>query len=1124
MAADPLSPSAAPFESVAEVRAAHAALLERLELDLGDDASPAVEATVLGRHEGVIHDFVARAAATGVYLDEVKERTAAQVLVDYWIAALSRTGRSAASIRLAQFDGTKLPLLDDRACPYVGLEPFRDRTYFFGRDRDIQSLASQVLATSLVLVMGASGSGKSSLVMGGVLPALSGQFRTLQPFVPGLAVLDALAAALHALPDASPQLAAVDAAALRSDPGLLAAALGGASAPDALLVIDQFEEVFTLSTAADREALSAALAAFLAAGPRHRVILTMREEFRTRVRELSALSRYVDDAWYAMRPMSYDELRAAVERPAALARLRFQPGIVDDLVKKVLGQPAALPLLQFTLRALWQNRARDRITREAYERIGDPLVALRVSADRFFDGLAPQTQDEVRRVLLELVRVDELLEAYRQPVSRRRVLAPGRANTPDVLALLEEHEFIRIAEGGPDGDAVVELTHEALVRNWPRLVGWIDEKRLQLKQRLVLAQVAERWAKEGRPQDGLLTGWQLQGAAQADDLTPVERELVDASTDALDRARVALQQEAAQARAQAERAQRQAHDERALAERERRLRRYQAFAFATVLVLGASLGAWSRYLRGRAEQVDAKELRVDAAQQDINDGAARTQLVSDLSRKVAQQLRADQGTTAPPVTITLHLSDESQRPRAKEIVERLKGEGLDASVSKTVKQVDRSEVRFFDREDRVNAERVAALLRDVVGEKGGITARLTEPPARPVGRRLDIWFAPGALGSSASAAPGDYHVVLGNDLECGDAIDAFAATRSGLGRALGAAFQPSDLRLLSGTAQGREYLVTVYGGALSADQARDLAIRLGGQPGIRSDAYPAPRAFYRTQTSCIVADHARPRLDALAREYVTLRQTVPSAARTRAMTELVERVRNVAALDPSLDAAAIAELYGRTSNEDGSRIVALAALRNRPQAPILPLVLGTISAPRSRFEQYQAIMALSDAEGSLSHAQKQEVTKVLQAVWEKGELDIRTDPSRSVPVRRLIEALGGVPGMRTSAPTTPRDALVRYKYEMGWSGAPLGTADTAYSHFKVTRVVLEPNELVSIELERPSFLRVTVGQRSLAGTWKDVDGTGDLELTFNADFSRAEGWWSYGGVRTKYNAFLRRME
>src|SRR5947199_2221849 len=323
--------SVAPYESASELREAHAHLLEVFDSQLGEDASSAGEAAALARLEPEIRRFLERGAATGIYLEETKERTSCQVLLDYWLSSLAQAGLRAGSVRLARFDAGQLPDLKEAQCPYVGLDAFRDETYFFGRESDTKALLAQVRDSPLVVVLGASGSGKSSLVMGGVLPALraEGALRVVPPCVPGNAALEHL----------------VD-----------------AEAPPALITIDQFEEVFTLSSAEDREALVASLAQLLAAG--HRVILTMREEFRSRIVELRALSPYLDKAWYSMRPMDYDELRAAVEKPAAIANLHFQAGIVDDLVKKVLGQPAALPLLQFTLRLLWEERDRNRITWE----------------------------------------------------------------------------------------------------------------------------------------------------------------------------------------------------------------------------------------------------------------------------------------------------------------------------------------------------------------------------------------------------------------------------------------------------------------------------------------------------------------------------------------------------------------------------------------------------------------------------------------------------------------------------------------------------------------------------------------------------------------------------------------
>ena len=495
------------FESATEFRDAHSRLLEALDKEIGDDASAAAEAAALARLEPRIREFLERGSETGTFVEEINDRTACQVLLDFWVSSLSQAGRPIPSVRLARFDSAKLPDLKDKPCPYVGLDAFRDRTYFFGREADIASLMIRLRGAPLVVVLGASGSGKSSLVIGGILPALAQQASppglcVVPAFVPGNAVLEHLVDAVRNSRCAVGVGDASEVAALRQDPGHLGSMVGGPGAKPVVLTVDQFEEVFTLAEPADREALVANLAEFLESDRGHRVILTVREEFRSRIVELQALSPYLDTAWYSMRPMGYAELRAAVEKPAALVNLQFQSGIIDDLVKKVLGQPAALPLLQFTLRMLWEKRDRNRITWEVYRKVGDPLKALAASADAFHDGLAHETQDEVKRILLELVRVDELLEAYRQPVPKSRLLRAGRANTEDVLKLLAENDYIRITSASSDTDAVVELKHESLVRNWPRLVSWIDEKRLRRRERLGLTQAAERWAKSGKPRRG----------------------------------------------------------------------------------------------------------------------------------------------------------------------------------------------------------------------------------------------------------------------------------------------------------------------------------------------------------------------------------------------------------------------------------------------------------------------------------------------------------------------------------------------------------------------------------------------------------------------------------------------
>jgi hypothetical protein len=397
-----------PFDDAAEMRRMNADLLAAIDQLLGNDSSADSEAAALRELELNIRDFLDRGAATGALIEEVRERTACQVLLDYWSSTLSHAGIRAARSRLAAFDVERLPHLGEDKCPYVGLDPFRNSSFFFGRDRALEGVIKRISEVPLVVVQGGSGSGKSSLVMGGTLPELAKpehipQFRLVGPFTPGNAVLENLVDAVNASNPGAHLDRAEEAKALRANPAWLPELLGDLATRPALLVIDQFEEVFTLSNDDDRAAIAAAIGALLQSCEACRVILTLREEFANELDKLEPLGPYLArHARFSMKewPMGYDELRAAVERPAERVNLHFAPGIVDDLVKSVLGQDTALPLLQFALKALWKRRDHNRITREVYDRVGSPLVALERKAEGFYNRLSSENQQEVERILL----------------------------------------------------------------------------------------------------------------------------------------------------------------------------------------------------------------------------------------------------------------------------------------------------------------------------------------------------------------------------------------------------------------------------------------------------------------------------------------------------------------------------------------------------------------------------------------------------------------------------------------------------------------------------------------------------------------------------------------------------
>lgn len=799
--ADAPLPAAVPFESASELQARHGDLLTRLDERLGEDTTD--DRPALAEMGPAMLDFLARGTATGVVLDEQRERTAAQVLLDYWAHALERCGLPRPATRLARFDAEQLPVLPEDACPYVGLESFRAGAHFHGREADTQALLAQVAAQAMVVVVGASGSGKSSLVMGGVRPALQAQtgadgqpaWRMATPWVPGDAALLHLAqAAASVVPGLdAPALAQ----ALRGDPAALAQALAGQ--PPVVLVLDQAEELFTLTEDAERQTLATALAGLLAAGQGHRLLLTLREDFRSRMVQLTALRPWLDSAWYSMRPMGYDELRAAVERPAAAVNLVVQPAVVDDLVKRVLGQPAALPLLQFTLRQLWAQRDRNRITQAVYQQVGDPLDALEGYANRVHDSQLPQTRDEMRRVLLALVRVDDLLEAYRQPVRLQTLLAAGSSTTDQALRVLVDSDLVRISHdhSAPGtGDSVVEVKHEALIRNWPRLVGWIDEKRLARRQRLALSQAAQRWDDAGRPAEGLLTGWQLQEARNREaELGERERAFVAASEAALvaEQERRAqaekreleiviqqLQQDKEQQRLAAE-AQRlnSAQQEQALQQErithamERRKRRLTLVALLLVMPLIAFL-IWQNLQANAREQAakqredsamaqlnearqqaeaTAREILDNAADLDLQRQALDNQLGALLALRLDQALRRQGLASASAPRVQWQVADSRQTSAANNAAAQLRGQGWNAgpaTLAPPAQALQRT-VRANQPGAQRHAELLARALADTYGGYWQVLVQAPQPNA-PAQLQVDV-PAEALSGSAPDAAP-----------------------------------------------------------------------------------------------------------------------------------------------------------------------------------------------------------------------------------------------------------------------------------------------------------------------------------------------------------------------------------
>ena len=420
---------------------------------------------------------------------------------------------------------------------------------FFGRTRVVAEMVARLTDGRLLVVVGASGSGKSSLVLAGLVPALkagrvppretgvaSSASAYFPAIVPGIHPLASLAS-LIAGPEAAADVHRRHAAALATDPRYLVNWLDAKGAPS-VLVVDQFEEVFTLCTDDDarRAFVDNLLAAVQSSGPPHRVVLTMRSDFESQVAVFPALQGVFENAQYRVPAFNAAELREVIERPAELIGLKFEEGIVDRLVNEILGEPAGLPLLQFTLLKLWERRDRNRVTLEAFHSVGGPLKALERSAEDLYARLLPEEQVTARRILMRIVRPGNSLEVTSNRVLRESVHgAEPRERVDRVLDKLIATGLLR-QTGGPDpAELQIEVAHEALLRNWPRLVEWLDDERIRLRRRFSLTAAAQQWAAHGKDPGGLLGGSILEEARTYDDLDGIEREFIAASQEALQR-------------------------------------------------------------------------------------------------------------------------------------------------------------------------------------------------------------------------------------------------------------------------------------------------------------------------------------------------------------------------------------------------------------------------------------------------------------------------------------------------------------------------------------------------------------------------------------------------------------
>ncbi len=461
-----------------------------------------------------MESFIRCGVATGAILDDEHDQAAAQSLLDFWATTLYRAERPVPESTLAPFDPELAPTLDESAVPYVGLDSFVEQKtgMFFGRQQAIGSLVSRLRHEKLVAVIGPSGSGKSSLVLAGLIPALkagalpgSERWTYLGRMVPGVDPLANLEQMIErrwtegAATTDIPQI-------LKADPAALLAMLEERSDQPVVLVVDQFEEIATLQQDSEARVAFEKALAILASHPdsRHIVLLTMRNDFIGAVAREPELQRLLEDALEPVMPLTAAELREAIERPAEKIGLKFEQGVVEALVHDILGEPAALPLLQFTLLQLWERREHNRVTLHAYRELGGGRLALTRSADKFMESLVPEDRVMADRIFMRLVRPGNGQDNVANRVRRQSLYNIGPCQHVNrVLDKLIEGRLIRLT-GDTEADTEVEIAHEALVRNWDRLVMLLDRDRERITTGRRLEAKAAEWIRHGRGEAGLL--------------------------------------------------------------------------------------------------------------------------------------------------------------------------------------------------------------------------------------------------------------------------------------------------------------------------------------------------------------------------------------------------------------------------------------------------------------------------------------------------------------------------------------------------------------------------------------------------------------------------------------------
>ena len=427
--------------------------------------------------------------------------------------------------------------------PYLGLSAFaeKDAEFFFGRESFTGELFDMAPRQNLVAVIGASGSGKSSVVFAGLIPKLREEGTWLiESLRPKSQPFDELALAL--IRQLEPNINGVD---KTIKVGKLAESLNKGEVklhqvasqiledkPNKrfLLVVDQFEELYTQCQ--DKEQQQSFIDTLLLAVNQKSITLvfTLRADFYGYVLSYRPFSDALQQFKHSpLGLMSRDELKTAIEQPAKKLGVTLQTHLAERILNDVGQEPGNLPLLEFALTQLWDKQKNDELTHQAYDEIGGVKQALVKHTEEVYKKLTEEQKQQAQRIFLSLVRSGETTEDTRRVATREEI---GGENW-DLIRFLAGSQTRLVVTGREDksGEETVEVVHEALIREWGTLRKWVNDNREKLIQKRKIEVAAIEWKEKNKLNDYLLQGRQLQDARVFQKQQNISLALSDLATD-----------------------------------------------------------------------------------------------------------------------------------------------------------------------------------------------------------------------------------------------------------------------------------------------------------------------------------------------------------------------------------------------------------------------------------------------------------------------------------------------------------------------------------------------------------------------------------------------------------------